>query len=522
MNLASDAFKPYTADPTAMVNAQKFDVAQPQFADAPPLRTATSFDGVQTKGFHPEAYSPDKVFDITGTARSAVANNPSLTAINPADPNATYMDASSYNTTPAPEQSAFDKLGAGVKKATSNGMQGLKDLYAASSEAAPYGGMASFGSTAMGRYYDKKEEEEEAMRNAGNQSPGLIRPYEFSYNNTGQDVLPYSGSAERTYFQPTYRELTPYKAPGPEYKAEGGITSLAVGGPIETMSAENAVGQNLSYPQAGLQTAMYANPMMQRPIAQDVISPSGDVNVDRYTGEQKFASGGATPETTGTYNYTYNPNTMQFTQTAAPKPVETAVNRPLVVPSGMNGAVGYGRSNKPATPAPAPEAPIFSGGITPSAYMPPASTPYSGSLTPNVNISAYQTPEQQLGLTGFYPMMEQRLAMAGSQMPQLGYAAGGEISGLGGYSDGGRLLRGPGDGVSDSIPASIGNRQPARLADGEFVVPARIVSELGNGSTEAGARKLYAMMERVQKARGKTVGKGKVAVNSKAANMLPA
>jgi hypothetical protein len=93
---------------------------------------------------------------------------------------------------------------------------------------------------------------------------------------------------------------------------------------------------------------------------------------------------------------------------------------------------------------------------------------------------------------------------------------------LGGYSDGGRLLRGPGDGVSDSIPAVIGKKQPARLADGEFVVPARIVSELGNGSTEAGARKLYAMMDRIQKARGKTVGKGKVAKNSRADKYLPA
>jgi hypothetical protein len=93
---------------------------------------------------------------------------------------------------------------------------------------------------------------------------------------------------------------------------------------------------------------------------------------------------------------------------------------------------------------------------------------------------------------------------------------------LGGYSDGGRLLRGPGDGVSDSIPATIGRKQPARLADGEFVVPARIVSELGNGSTEAGARKLYAMMDRVQKARRKTVGKDKVAKNSKADKYLPA
>jgi hypothetical protein len=98
----------------------------------------------------------------------------------------------------------------------------------------------------------------------------------------------------------------------------------------------------------------------------------------------------------------------------------------------------------------------------------------------------------------------------------------GGIASLGGYSDGGRLLRGPGDGVSDSIPAQIGNKQPARLADGEFVVPARIVSELGNGSTEAGAKQLYKMLDRVQNARGKTTAKGKVAKNTNAAKLLPA
>lgn len=104
---------------------------------------------------------------------------------------------------------------------------------------------------------------------------------------------------------------------------------------------------------------------------------------------------------------------------------------------------------------------------------------------------------------------------------QARFAEGG-ISHLGGYSDGGRMLRGPGDGVSDSIPATIGDRQPARLADGEFVIPARIVSEIGNGSSEAGARKLYAMMDRVQGARKKSIGKGKVAVDSKAEKLLPA
>jgi hypothetical protein len=111
----------------------------------------------------------------------------------------------------------------------------------------------------------------------------------------------------------------------------------------------------------------------------------------------------------------------------------------------------------------------------------------------------------------------QTMMANGGQM----FARGG-VSHLGDYSDGGRLLKGPGDGVSDSIPATIADKRPARLADGEFVVPARIVSELGNGSTEAGARKLYAMMDRVQKARGKTTGKDRVAVNSRAEKLLPA
>jgi hypothetical protein len=84
------------------------------------------------------------------------------------------------------------------------------------------------------------------------------------------------------------------------------------------------------------------------------------------------------------------------------------------------------------------------------------------------------------------------------------FAGGGNTGGiasLGGYSDGGRMLKGPGDGMSDSIPASIGSKQPARLADGEFVVPADVVSHLGNGSTDAGAKQLYSMMNKVRNAR---------------------
>jgi hypothetical protein len=65
----------------------------------------------------------------------------------------------------------------------------------------------------------------------------------------------------------------------------------------------------------------------------------------------------------------------------------------------------------------------------------------------------------------------------------------------------GGLTEGPGDGMSDDIPATIDNNQPAALSDGEFVVPADVVSHLGNGSTEAGSKQLYAMMDEVRQAR---------------------
>jgi len=128
----------------------------------------------------------------------------------------------------------------------------------------------------------------------------------------------------------------------------------------------------------------------------------------------------------------------------------------------------------------------------------------------NADGSAF-TPTKSAGggLMGIHMAM-------GGMTPNVGH--------LGGYSDGGRLLRGPGDGVSDSIPATIGSSdpEPARLADGEFVVPARIVSELGNGSTEAGARQLYKMMDRIQTARRKTTGKDAVATNTNTHQYLPA
>jgi len=89
--------------------------------------------------------------------------------------------------------------------------------------------------------------------------------------------------------------------------------------------------------------------------------------------------------------------------------------------------------------------------------------------------------------------------------------------------DDGKMLNGEGDGVSDDIPAMIEGEQEAALSDGEFIVPARIVSELGNGSSDAGAQKLYEMIDRIQAARKQTMGDDKqYAKDTNAERFLPA
>jgi len=118
----------------------------------------------------------------------------------------------------------------------------------------------------------------------------------------------------------------------------------------------------------------------------------------------------------------------------------------------------------------------------------------------------------------------------------LGYAAGGSLAlrrlsqpafnegavgGMPQFAEGGtpRFLSGGGDGMSDSIPATINGTQEARLADGEFVIPADVVSHLGNGSSKAGAKQLYSMMDRVRKAR---TGNKKQGRQIKPSKLMPA
>ena len=444
----------------------------------------------------------------TGAGAASAAGSTAATNANSllAAQQATGSSAGTFASTATPTIAGnFSNAASGIGQLGSG--QGWSTLGEHMATAAPYAKVAGAMSLANALTPEKQR------LGAGNEK-ALIRPYTFERTQNQNAYLPRTGTSEQLYFNDQFTALDPYAAPGPEYKAAaGGLTALAVGGPIETMSAMNAVGENLGYPQSQFKTDIYSNPNVQRPEAMNMIAPSGDSSVDPYTGEQKFASGGtstATPKTTGGYEYSYDPKTQQFTQLSEPTPVKAK-------PSGFFGSGVIGAlaqmPQEPETPA-KPFTPVVTGGVAAPA-MQPVAQPIQAAP---VAIPAYQTPEQQLGLDDFYGYMDQQLAgMRGQQ----GMAAGG-ISHLGDYSDGGRLLRGPGDGVSDSIPASIGGNRPARLADGEFVVPARIVSELGNGSTEAGARKLYAMMDRVQKARKKSVGQKKVAVDSKAEKLLPA
>jgi hypothetical protein len=160
--------------------------------------------------------------------------------------------------------------------------------------------------------------------------------------------------------------------------------------------------------------------------------------------------------------------------------------------------------NAPA-PAPAPAAPqgISNADIS-NFYQQNANNP-----------AAIQAAMAQYGVTA-----DQAAAATGQNASVFRFAEGGGISALPGAaaSQRGRFLRGAGDGVSDSIPARINGQQEAALADGEFVIPARIVSELGNGSSEAGSRKLYAMLDRIEKTRHKNTSTAK---NTRADKHLP-
>lgn len=132
-----------------------------------------------------------------------------------------------------------------------------------------------------------------------------------------------------------------------------------------------------------------------------------------------------------------------------------------------------------------------------AAYQPrpaQAPNPYAGKMNLAFNRPAAQAPTQPAALP---------------QIPTQLNAQGGIGMAQGGIADAGRYLQGKTDGMADEIPSSIDGEQPAALSHGEFVIPADVVSHLGNGNSDAGAQKLYEMMDRIRQARTGTTEQGK-------------
>ena len=143
-------------------------------------------------------------------------------------------------------------------------------------------------------------------------------------------------------------------------------------------------------------------------------------------------------------------------------------------------------------------------------------TPYTApTTTPEFNTAVQQRPYGELMVattpqtyTGGVPMAAP--APTKSIFAPRTAAAGG-LMGMaqGGATDAPRYLRGETDGMEDKIPSNIDGVQPAKLSHGEFVIPADVVSHLGNGNSDAGAKQLYKMMDRVRQARTGTKKQGK-------------
>jgi hypothetical protein len=384
-----------------------------------------------------------------------------------------------------------------------------------------------------------------AIAPASATDPGNIRPYEFSPNQmaSGDFPSPYAtaqynaagipimDTRERNYFDQKYTAQTPYSArsgtlnPNVQLPTSG-IANAANGGIMRNYDDE--LGKDETFlDQGNMQKGLFGLGYAHGGIA-------------------RFANGGSS-----------NPGFLGYGQTedkpvGRPNPVgEYLVNSILGNPASPSAAVlgggSSGTESSSSSSSPAESNPIlramYDKQIENPDYQFTQPELVSGyqALNPNAfsynqsakKYSAANPNEQQL--SSFKQQVADYMAQdrarkeqeqAAAQSMQSYDGGGGGANGglmpydLGGYSDGGRLLRGPGDGVSDDIPATIAGKQPARLADGEFVIPARIVSELGNGSTDAGAKRLYAMMDKIQSGRKKTVGKGNIAKDTKAKKHL--
>jgi hypothetical protein len=319
-----------------------------------------------------------------------------------------------------------------------------------------------------------------------------VAPYEGPLSKLKYDPNKFTASA------PTYAPASVYR---PTYAAEGGIMKLAQGGmpgPVQQMSQNMLGGQGNMYPQSQQEHTNFATPT-QMPASAEVIQSDYDAKTNPYTGVM-MASGGIA-------HYDEGGRASELFPTGIANVLKAIKKGKKIDPGQVESAQLQGLT-------PSAYNDIYGQGIQAQQQMQSQGMAKGGSAG-NKNMIAID--DYVAAVKGGDEASVMAKAQAGDynamialnkvqNTPNQNYAMGGH---LGGYSDGGRMLKGPGDGMSDNIPATIAGKQAARLADGEFVVPADVVSHLGNGSTDAGAKQLYAMMNRVRKARTGNPKQGK-------------
>jgi hypothetical protein len=223
------------------------------------------------------------------------------------------------------------------------------------------------------------------------------------------------------------------------------------------------MGANTMYPMANMRTSAFATPY-QTPQSTNMFAPSGGGTVDQMSGEPnmqgtRFAEGGITRLASGGFFKNVLGDAAQLVGDIGGGAVNLVSN------------LGQGRVS--------------------------LGEPDHGTYQPYDDYSKNSYT--------YDPNKYKTYTAPNPNTYQAQYAGGGIAQ----LAVGGKLLRGQGDGMSDSIKANISGKREARLADGEFVVPADVVSHLGNGSTDAGAKQLYSMMDKVRQARVGSKKQGK-------------
>lgn len=344
--------------------------------------------------------------------------------------------------------------------------------------------------------------------------PGALNP---KYGTGANEPMFLQGR----YYKKSAQGLTPYNpfqmAPGYRGFAYGGMVSP----PDQNMNQQRQIPDqshvipypNQNYPLSTVVQSNYSSQPINRPQAQEVVS-GYEPKINPFTGEEKFAEGGDVG--TGMMKRPRDPG--RDDPSITPPPSLKDYYQSLLTPpstrlrdlSAMNTYLA--NLNRRATnPVYNPYGAVVTGGAG-------TGTGTGGGGTGGGGTGTGGTGTGGVG-GGFNPFDPFTRIYPNLTDMNFGFAEGGETDTE--YLAGGKLLEGPGDGMSDDIPAVIrGKRtQRAALADGEFVIPADVVSHLGNGSTKAGANKLYDMMDRLRQAR---TGKKKQAPAVNADRILPA